>query len=77
MDRNGNCDRCGSPELAVVDRPLHSVMAATPGAARVRMMVLAAEQERNEVRGRWVLRLAITAVLIGAAIYARYLWRLP
>lgn len=35
---------------------------------------LAEDYARSQRRGRWVLRLLITGVLIGAVIYARWLW---
>lgn len=43
-----------------------------PGPARQNS--LADDYARSQRRGRWVLRLLVTAVLIGAVIYARWLW---
>jgi hypothetical protein len=66
MDRHGNCEKCGCPEMAVTDRPASEEIDV---AGYLRRQAVVCKEERSwERRRRWLqLMLAVTAVA-GAAI---------
>ncbi len=67
MDRHGNCEKCGCPEMAVTDRPASEEIDVA-GYLRRQAVVWEEEQRSWERRRRWLqLMLALTAVA-GVAI---------